>query len=199
MASEIIAVTLTEGATASVLNANCWIEVSFYHHSENPGDLVVTTRTGSVSADTGMVIPRQVPCPAIKLAPGTQVFATSMSGTRVLQAVVTPLPDYARLLDAIGRVIAAQPGVSAAVRPSMPAPVAAAGASGATSAQPKHVKAVRESVAARMMREATKDTRLRRRFPALAIEDALMDADVVVPYKSPKLPAASIYDDTVED
>lgn len=196
MASEIIAVTLTEGATTSVLNANCWIEVSFYHHSENPGDLVVTTRTGSVSADTGMVIPRQVPCPAIKLAPRTQVFATSMSGTRVLQAVVTPLPDYARLLDAIGRVIAAQPGASAAVRPSMPAPVAAAGA---TPARPKHVKAVRESVAARMMREATKDTRLRRRFPALAIEDALMDADVVVPYRPPKLPAASIYDDTVED
>ncbi len=101
MPSSIIVVPLTEGAVTPAYTAPSRVQVSFYHASEAPGDLVISTKSTGLSTSTGWPLPRQQALPAMELAAGTQIFAMSLSGNRTLVVLETPIVDYALALGEI--------------------------------------------------------------------------------------------------
>lgn len=83
-------VELTEGVWKDIYTADDWVDIVIWHTADEAGDCLISFQQGQKAANVprGMAIPFRMP-------PNSKLRAFSLSGSRQLNFIVSPIPRRA--------------------------------------------------------------------------------------------------------
>jgi len=86
-------ILLVQGTPKDLHGTDVWQDVILIHIADVDGDLVVGFSTSALGDSSAAYLPRGVPVGPVRLGPGSVIRAVSLSGSRKVSVIVSPVPS----------------------------------------------------------------------------------------------------------